>query len=54
MRLAVTDCEASEPAAALYRTCGFAETGERVEPVADHADPGSHGMSLRAGGSVAK
>ena len=28
LRLAVTDCEASAPAAALYRTRGFVETGE--------------------------
>ena len=32
LRLAVTDCEASEPAAALYRELGFADTGER-EPL---------------------
>ncbi len=32
MRLAVTDCEASEPAAALYRKLGFEDTGER-EPL---------------------
>ena len=32
VRLAVTDCEASAPAAALYRKLGFAETGER-EPL---------------------
>ena len=29
LRLAVTDCEASAPAAALYRKLGFADTGER-------------------------
>jgi GNAT superfamily N-acetyltransferase len=32
LRLAVTDCEASAPAAALYRKLGFVETGER-EPL---------------------
>ena len=32
LRLAVTDCEASGPAAALYRELGFADTGER-EPL---------------------
>jgi GNAT superfamily N-acetyltransferase len=29
LRLAVTDCEESKPAAALYRKLGFADTGER-------------------------
>lgn len=33
LRLAVTDCEASIPAAALYREVGFVETGE-WEPLA--------------------
>jgi hypothetical protein len=32
LRLAVTDCEASKPAAALYRGLGFADTGDR-EPL---------------------
>lgn len=32
LRLAVTDCEAATPAAALYRKLGFVETGER-EPL---------------------
>jgi GNAT superfamily N-acetyltransferase len=32
LRLAVTDCEASTAAAALYRKLGFVETGER-EPL---------------------
>lgn len=32
LRLAVTDCEASRPAAALYRKLDFADTGER-EPL---------------------
>ena len=29
VRLAVTDCEQSRPAAALYRKLGFVDTGER-------------------------
>jgi [ribosomal protein S18]-alanine N-acetyltransferase len=29
LRLAVIDCDASRPAAALCRKCGFVETGER-------------------------
>jgi GNAT superfamily N-acetyltransferase len=32
LRLAVTDCDASRPAAALYRRLGFVDTGER-EPL---------------------
>ena len=32
LRLAVTDCEESQPAAALYRKLGFEDTGER-EPL---------------------
>jgi GNAT superfamily N-acetyltransferase len=32
VRLAVTDCEESKPAAALYHKLGFADTGER-EPL---------------------
>jgi GNAT superfamily N-acetyltransferase len=32
LRLAVTDCEASKPAAALYGGLGFADTGDR-EPL---------------------
>jgi GNAT superfamily N-acetyltransferase len=32
LQLAVTDCEASGPAAALYRELGFVDTGER-EPL---------------------
>ncbi len=32
LQLAVTDCEASTPAAAMYRKLGFVETGER-EPL---------------------
>lgn len=32
VRLAVTDCEQSRPAAALYRKLGFVDTGER-EPL---------------------
>ena len=32
LRLAVTDCESSTPAAALYRKLGFVDTGER-EPL---------------------
>lgn len=32
LRLAVTDCEASSPAAGLYRKLGFEDTGER-EPL---------------------
>jgi ribosomal protein S18 acetylase RimI-like enzyme len=31
LRLAVTDCDASRPAASLYRALGFVETGEHEE-----------------------
>lgn len=31
LQLAVTDCESSSPAAALYRESGFVETGEREQ-----------------------
>ena len=35
LRLAVTDCDASRPAASLYRGLGFVETGEREELASD-------------------
>ena len=35
LRLAVTDCDASRPAAALYRELGFVETGEHEELASD-------------------
>ncbi|MGD0273244.1 MAG: GNAT family N-acetyltransferase [Gaiellaceae bacterium] len=35
LQLAVTDCESSRPAAALYRERGFVETGEREQLESD-------------------
>jgi ribosomal protein S18 acetylase RimI-like enzyme len=35
LRLAVTDCDASRPAAALYGELGFVETGEHEELASD-------------------
>jgi GNAT superfamily N-acetyltransferase len=35
LRLAVTDCEQSRPAATLYRESGFIETGEREQLESD-------------------
>jgi len=35
LRLAVTDCDSSRPAASLYRGLGFVETGKHVELASD-------------------
>lgn len=49
LRLAVTDCEQSRPAASLYGSLGFYRDGRagaaRLRPVTDHAADGSRAVS---------